>query len=69
MNQSLRNLPIDQRIQLVEELWDSIAVDQQTLPLTEDQLAELNRRLDVYELDGDQGQLASDVIDGIRKRL
>ncbi len=27
-------LPIDQRIQLVEDLWDSIAADQNALPLT-----------------------------------
>ncbi len=33
MNMKLRTLLIDERIKLVEELWDSIASDQKVLPL------------------------------------
>lgn len=69
MNANLRNLPLDERIRLVEDLWDSIASDQNALPLTSEQQAELDRRLDAYEADGDPGRPAEDVIADIRKRL
>ena len=69
MNANLRKLPLDERIRLVEDLWDSIAADQKLLPLTPEQRAELDRRLDAYESDGIAGRLAEDVIADIRKRL
>lgn len=69
MNSGLKQLPIDERIRLVEDLWDSIAVDQSALPLSSDQIAELDRRLDAYDTDGDSGRPASDVISELRKRL
>lgn len=34
MNTNFRKLPLDKRIRLVEYLWDSIAADQNALPLT-----------------------------------
>ena len=69
MNANLRKLPLDERIRLVEDLWDSIASDQNALPLTPEQRTELDRRLDAYEADGDPGRPAKDVIAEIRKRL
>jgi putative addiction module component (TIGR02574 family) len=69
MNSRLRQLPLDQRIKLVEDLWDSIAADQQALPLTPEQRAELDRRLDGYEADKDAGRPADEVIEDIRRRL
>lgn len=69
MNSKLQMLPFDERIRLVEDLWDSIASDQQALALTTEQKAELDRRLDAYELDKNRGQLATDVVSSIRRRL
>lgn len=69
MNSKLRELPIEERIRLVEDLWDSIVADQQSLPLTPDQRAELDRRLDAYELDKNPGRPAGEVIADIRRRL
>lgn len=69
MNSKLQMLPFDERIKLVEDLWDSIASDRQALALTTEQKAELDRRLDAYELDKNRGQLATEVITGIRRRL
>lgn len=44
-----RALPIEERLRLVEDIWDSIAeeanMDAAVLPLTEAQLAELGRRI------------------------
>jgi putative addiction module component (TIGR02574 family) len=69
MDENLRKLPLEERIRLVEDLWDSIAADQNVLPLTPEQRAELDRRLDAYEIDGNPGRPAADVIADIRKRL
>lgn len=51
MNASLKalgieKLSVEERIALVEELWDSISED---TPLTEAQRAELDRRLEEHE--------------------
>lgn len=43
--EELRQLSIAERIQLVEDLWDSIAADAPDAPLTEAQKVELDRRL------------------------
>ena len=66
---NLNTLPIGEKIQLVEDLWDSIAADQASLPLTAEQREELDKRLDSYESDGIEGRVASEVISDIRKRL
>jgi len=69
MTANLNTLPIGEKIQLVEDLWDSIAADQASLPLTVEQREELDKRLDSYESDGIEGRVASEVISDIRKRL
>jgi len=69
MNSTLKQLPVDERIRLVEDLWDSIAVDQSAIPLTSEQIEELDRRLDSYEVDGDSGRPAKEVISELRNRL
>jgi putative addiction module component (TIGR02574 family) len=65
----LQLLPVDERIKLVEDLWDSIAADPSVLPFTADQKAELDRRLDAYAIDANRGQITTDVISNIRRRL
>ena len=46
---NFRALPIEERLRLVEDIWDSIAneanVRPEVLPLTEAQRAELDRRI------------------------
>jgi len=54
MNISLKSLGIDrlsveERLALVEELWDSIAEDSAAVPLTDAQRAELDHRLADHE--------------------
>ncbi len=68
MEANLRTLPIDERIRLVEDIWDSIAADQAALLLTDDQRDELDRRLDAYESDRIKGREATEVILDIKKR-
>ena len=69
MDSSLKNLPVDERIRLVEDLWDSIASDQKSLSLSSAQKAELDKRLDVYELIKDPGRPIDEVISEIRRKL
>jgi putative addiction module component (TIGR02574 family) len=66
---SILKLPIEERIRLVEDIWDSIAADQLALDLTEAQKAELDKRLDAFEKDGDVGREAAEVIAGVKSRL
>lgn len=69
MNATLKELPLEERMRLVEELWDSIAADQAALPLTEEQRQELDRRLDALEADAATGRPADEVVADIRRRL
>jgi len=49
------NLPVRERIRLAQDLWESIIpeaeADPDLLPLTEEQVAELERRLAEHERD------------------
>jgi putative addiction module component (TIGR02574 family) len=48
-------LSIAQRILLVEEIWDSIASEEDAIPLTEAQRQDLQRRLAAYEANPQAG--------------
>ena len=50
MNASVKSLgidrlPLEERLALVEEIWDSIAADSGAVPLTEAQRIELEKRI------------------------
>ena len=66
---SIFKLPIEDRIRLVEDIWDSIAADQSALDLTDAQRTELDKRLDDFEKDGEIGREAYEVIAEIRNKL
>jgi len=61
-------LPVAERLKLVEAIWDSIAEAPDTLKLTEAQRAELDRRLDDYEKDPEAGSPWPEVKARILKR-
>jgi len=48
-------LPVDERLKLVESIWNSIAEFPDSLELTTSQKEELDRRLDEYETDPTAG--------------
>ena len=68
MADDLRTLSIGERMQLVEDIWDSIAADQAVLPLTDEQRVELDRRLDAYETDNIKGREASEIVKALKDR-
>ena len=49
------SLPLEERLRLVESIWDSIAQFPEALELTEAQRLELDRRLESYEADPSAG--------------
>lgn len=49
----IKQLSIPERILLVEEIWDSIVEEQETLELTDAQREELDRRLAAHRADPD----------------
>ena len=51
----LLQLPVAERLKLVEALWDSIAEFPEALELTAAQKQELDRRLAAYEQDPEAG--------------
>ena len=54
---ALRRLSVAERLQLVEDLWDSIAQDapDEALPVTPQLAAELDRRVEEHERDPASG--------------
>ena len=62
------NLSVAERIQLVEDIWDTIAEVPGELPLSEAQKIELDRRLEAYHRNPDQGSPWAEVKERIRSR-
>jgi putative addiction module component (TIGR02574 family) len=62
------NLSVSERIQLVQDIWDTIAEVPESVALTDEQKAELDRRLDAYHQDPNVGSPWSIVQERIRKR-
>lgn len=74
MTASLKSLGIDrlsveERLALVEELWDSIADESAVAPLTDAQIAELERRLADHKAHPEDAVSWDDVKASIAERL
>jgi putative addiction module component (TIGR02574 family) len=53
--QDFLSLSVQERILLVEDLWDSIAIEQNSVPITEPQKKELDNRIKVYNDNPSEG--------------
>jgi len=62
-------LPVEDRIDLVEQIWDSVAADADALPITPEQREELDRRLEDHERNPNDVVEWSVVRERIRSRL
>lgn len=65
----IERLGIEERLTLVEELWDSIAADSAVVPLTPAQRAELDRRIAEHEANPDDVLPWEEVKASITERL
>ena len=57
----IKALSIPERILLIEEIWDSIAAEQESLPITQEQRDELDRRIAAWEASPKSGDLREEV--------
>lgn len=60
-------LTIAERIQLAEDIWDSVAAFPDAIPLTDAQKEELDRRLQAYAKNPDEGISWAELKDKLRK--
>ena len=69
--EALRQLSVPERLQLVADLWDSIASDapDEAFPMTPGLAAELDRRLAEYEAHPEAGRPWEEVEAELRDRL
>lgn len=69
MNTNLTDLPIAEKLRLVQDLWESIAADASAVPVDREYLVEVEERLAQYRVDGDRGSPVRDVAKRIRREL
>ena len=62
-------LPVEERLALVEDIWDSIAADSAALPLTDAQRSELDRRVAEHETNPDDVVPWEELRDSMTERL
>jgi len=66
--EEILSLSVEERIQLVESVWDSIAQHPEALPVTEAQRKELDRRLAEHQKDPRAARPWSAVRDSLARK-
>jgi putative addiction module component (TIGR02574 family) len=67
--EEIRRLSVDERIRLIQEIWDGIAADTDPSPLTNAQQAEIDRRIASYRRDPSRVIPAEEVFEQLRERF
>lgn len=65
---NIESLSSEERLRLIEELWESLSESPEAVPLTDAQREELDRRLDDLERSGPEGIPWEEVLQQIRTR-
>ena len=65
-NIDVKQLSAEERLILIEQIWDSLEAE--AVPVTEAQKAELDRRIEEMDRDGERGIPWEDVLTKIRGR-
>jgi putative addiction module component (TIGR02574 family) len=66
--QEILTLPVSERLQLIEDIWDSIASQPDDVPVTSEQRKELDKRLANFERDPSAGEKWDDVKSRVTRR-
>jgi len=69
MGSDLLNLPLVQRLELVQTLWDSIAAEQQAVAATAEEQRLVAERMQAFRLDGNPGEDAMLVLAELEQAL
>jgi putative addiction module component (TIGR02574 family) len=51
----IREMSVAERLKLLDDIWETLQEDPDTLPLSEAQAREIDRRLEAYRQHGDRG--------------
>jgi putative addiction module component (TIGR02574 family) len=65
---NVEDLKPEERLRMIEELWDSLSEQPEKVPITNAQREELDRRLDDLERAGPEGIPWEEVLERIRTR-
>ncbi len=65
----LASLSVSDRLDLMDELWASLAPDADALPMPDWHVAEIKRRLVAFAEDGNRGRTADEVFAELKRRL
>ncbi|HYO14654.1 MAG TPA: addiction module protein [Thermoanaerobaculia bacterium] len=65
---NVADLSRDEKLELLDRLWESLGQDPEALPLTSSQREELDRRLDELEAEGPTGLSWDEVVARARAR-
>ncbi|MFI5263893.1 MAG: addiction module protein [Candidatus Kapaibacterium sp.] len=63
--QTISTLPVEERLQIIWDIWDSIEAEWGPSPVPEEDIIEMERRAEEYYKDGNPG----DSWDVVRKRI
>jgi putative addiction module component (TIGR02574 family) len=63
--QELTLLPTEEKMHIVQELWDSIAADEAKISVSEEDKAEIRRRIELYR----RGELKTESWPEMRARI
>jgi putative addiction module component (TIGR02574 family) len=64
----LATLSVSERLDLMDEIWASLAQEADALPLPEWHVAEIKRRLAAFAADGNRGRTAEEVFAELKRR-
>ena len=64
----IETLSVEERLSLIERVWDSLSETSTHIPLTDSQREELDRRIDELEHEGPVGIPWEDLLDEIKGR-
>ncbi|MBI4164144.1 MAG: addiction module protein [Acidobacteria bacterium] len=67
-NVDISSLSLEERLKLMEQIWDSLTPKPEAVPLTHAQYEELDRRLDELDREGPSGIPWDEVLRQIRSR-
>lgn len=65
----IEKLNVEERLRLIEALWESLSSDPSRVPMTQAQKEELDRRLDAIDDGDDAGIPWNEVLERIRNRI
>ena len=65
----IMNLKADEKIEIIEEIWDSIGASNESLPLTDTQKKVLEQRLEEFQKNSSEGDSWEEVKARIKSKL